>query len=98
MQDHIQAIAKKYPEITAAQIEDFVKSGEAYGLSLEARLVGVRLCLAVMYGKTDIFTLADVAAALDCSEAEAADELKRQGIQGATLSTLPGFEWLLGNM
>lgn len=49
-------------------------------------------------GKEELFSLDDIAAVLGCSREEAATELEKQGIQGAQISTLPGFEWLLGQM
>ena len=46
-------------------------------------------------GQEELFSLDDVAAALGCTKEEAAAEMERHGIQGMTISTLPGFEWAL---
>ena len=45
-----------------------------------------------------LFSLDDIAAGLGCTKEEAAAELEKQGIQGAQISTLPCFEWLLDQM
>ena len=46
----------------------------------------------------DLSLEACLVGALGCSREEAATELEKQGFQGAQISTLPGFEWLLGQM
>lgn len=53
---------------------------------------------AMQTGQEELFSLDDVAAALGCTKEEAAAEMERHGIQGMTISTLPGFEWLLDKM
>ncbi len=94
--EEIEAVAARFPDTEAGQVAEIVRSGLDHGFSFETALVGARLALAMQTGQDELFSLDDVAAALGCTKEEAAAEIKRQGIQGVTISTLPGFEWLLG--
>jgi len=95
MQERIKAIAARYPGVDVGSIEEMIRSGEAYGLSPDACLVGIRLALAMEHGREELFSLDDVAAALGCTREEAAAEVERQNISTVKVSTLPGLEWLL---
>ncbi len=96
--DEIEAVAARFPDTEVGQVTEIVRSGLDHGFSFKTALVGARLALAMQTGKEELFSLDDVAAALGCTKEEAAAEMERQGIQGGTLSTLSGFEWLLGEM
>ena len=78
------------------EVQRIVRDGLDRGLSFEACLTGARLILSMKTGKHELFSLDDAAAALGCTREEAAAELKELGIEPMKLSTLPGFEWLLG--
>ena len=95
--DKLQSIADRFG-VRLGIVQKIVQSGLDRDLSLEACLVGARLALSMESGKEELFSLDDIAAVLGCSREEAAAELEKQGIQGAQISTLPGFEWLLGQM
>ena len=95
--DKLQSIADRFG-VYLGIVQNIVQSGLDRDLSLEACLVGARLALSMESGKEELFSLDDIAAVLGCSREEAATELEKQGIQGAQISTLPGFEWLLGQM
>ena len=95
--DKLQSIADRFG-VHFGIVQKIVQSGLDRDLSLEACLVGARLALSMESGKEELFSLDDIAAVLGCSREEAATELEKQGIQGAQISTLPGFEWLLGQM
>ena len=95
--DKIQSIADRFG-VHLREVQRIVKSGLDRDLSLEACLVGAWLALSMESGKEELFSLDDIAAVLGCSREEAAAELEKQGIQGAQISTLPGFEWLLDQM
>ncbi len=96
--DEIEAVAVRFPGVSVGQIQEIVRSGLDHGFSFETALVGARLAYAMQTGQEELFSLDDVAAALGCTKEEAAAEMERHGIQGMTISTLPGFEWLLGKM
>ena len=95
--DKLQSIADRFG-VHLREVQRIVKSGLDRDLSLEACLVGAWLALSMESGKKELFSLDDIAAVLGCSREEAATELEKQGIQGAQISTLPGFEWLLDQM
>ena len=78
------------------EVQRIVLSGLDRGLSFEACLTGARLILSMKTGKHELFNLDDVSAALGCSKEEAAAELKKMGVEPLKISTLPGFEFLLG--
>ncbi len=94
--DEIEAVAVRFPGVSVGQIQEIVRSGLDHGFSFETALVGARLAYAMQTGQEELFSLDDVAAALGCTKEEAAAEMERHGIQGMTISTLPGFEWALG--
>jgi len=96
--DEIEAVANRFPDVGVEQVKEIIRSGLDRGFSFETALVGARLALAMQTGREELFTLDDVAAALGCTKEEASAEMERQGIQGMTISTLPGFEWLLNRM
>jgi len=96
--DEIEAVAVRFPGVSVGQIQEIVRSGLDHGFSFETALVGARLAYAMQTGQEELFSLDDVAAALGCTKEEAAAEMEQHGIQGMTISTLPGFEWLLGKM
>lgn len=96
--EEIEAVAARFPGASVAQVQEIVRSGLDHGFSFETALVGARLAYAMQTGQEELFSLDDVAAALGCTKEEAAAEMERHGIQGMTISTLPGFEWLLGKM
>lgn len=96
--EEIEAIAARFPGASVLQIQEIVCSGLDHGFSIETALVGARLAYAMHTGQEELFSLDDVAAALGCTKEEAAAEMERHGIQGMTISTLPGLEWLLGKM
>jgi len=90
--DEIEAIAARFPDVGVEKAKEVVRSGLDHGFPFETALVGLQLALAMQTGQEELFTLDDVAAALCCTKEEAAAEMERQGIQGVTISTLPGFE------
>lgn len=96
--EEIEAVAARFPGASVEQVQEIVRSGLDHGFSFETALVGARLAYAMQTGQEELFGLGDVAAALGCTKEEAAAEMERHGIQGMTISTLPGFEWLLGKM
>lgn len=96
--EEIEAVAARFPGASVAQVQEIVRSGLDHGFSIETALVGAQLAYAMQTGQEELFSLDDVAAALGCTKEEAAAEMERHGIQGMTISTLPGFEWLLGKM
>ena len=93
--DKLQSIADRFG-VHLGVVQKIVRSGLDRDLSFKACLVGARLALALESGKTELFSLDDAAAALGCTKEEAAAELKELGVEPMKLSTLPGFEWLLG--
>lgn len=96
--NEIEFVASRFPDADVETVKGIVRSGLDHGFSFDTALVGARLALAMQTGQEELFSLADVAAALGCTKEEAAAEMERQGIQGLTISTLPGFEWLLGKI
>ena len=96
--EEIEAVAARFPGVSVGKVQEIVRSGLDHGFSIETALVGARLALAMHTGREELFSLDDVAAALGCTREEAADEMERHGFQGMTISTLPGFEWLLDKM
>ena len=96
--EEIEAVAARFPGASVAQVQEIVRSGLDHGFSFEAALVGARLAYAMQTGQEELFSLDDVVAALGCTKEEAAAEMERHGIQGMTISTLPGLEWLLDKM
>lgn len=95
--DKLQAIADRFG-VHLGEVQRIVQSGLDRDLSFDTCLVGARLALSMVRGKEELFSLDDIAAALGCTKEEAAAALEKQGIQGAQISTLPGFEWLLDQM
>lgn len=93
--DKLQSIANRF-EVPMTEVQRIVRDGLDRGLSFKACLTGARLILSMKTGKHELFSLDDAAAALGCTREEAAAELKELGIEPMELSTLPGFEWLLG--
>ena len=96
--EEIEAVAARFPGASVAQVQEIVRSGLDHGFSFGTALVGARLAYAMQTGQEELFSLDDVAAALGCTKEEAAAEMERQGIEGMTISTLPGLEWLLDKM
>lgn len=94
--EEIETVAARFPGASVEQVQEIVRSGLDHGFSFEAALVGARLAYAMQTGQEELFSLDDVAAALGCAKEEAAAEMEQHGIQGMTISTLPGFERLLG--
>lgn len=47
-------------------------------------------------GQEALFTLDEVASALGCTKEEAEAEMEQLGISPIKATTLPGFEWALG--
>ena len=93
--DKLQAIANRF-EVPFTEVQQIVQSGLDRDLSFNACLTGARLILSMNTGKHELFNLDDVAAALGYTREEAAAELKKLGVDPMKLSTLPGFEWILG--
>lgn len=93
--DKLLDIANRF-EVSPVEVQRIVCSGLDRGLSIDACLVGARLILSMKTGKHELFNLDDVSAALGCSKEEAAAELEKMGVKPMKLSTLPGFEFLLG--
>lgn len=94
----IEFVASRFPGTDVETVKEIVRSGLDHGFSFDTALVGAKLALAMQTGQEELFSLDDVAAALGCTKEEAAAEMERHGIQGMTISTLPGFEWLLDKM
>ena len=94
-EEKLQAIADRFG-VRLLDVQQIVEGGLNRGLSIETCLVGARLILSMKTGKHELFNLDDVSAALGCSKEEAAAELEKMGVKPMKLSTLPGFEFLLG--
>lgn len=94
-EDKLQVIADRF-EVPLTEVQRIVQSGLDRGLTFEACLTGARLVLSMKTGKHELFSLDDAAAALGCTREEAAAEMKQLGVEPVKLSTLPGFEWVLG--
>lgn len=91
----ITAIARRH-DTSEDSVRRIVFSALEYGLDLETALIGTRLALSQSDGKSEYFTLPEAARVLGTDEQTALQELKRAGISPARITTLPGFEWLLG--
>lgn len=91
----ITAIAQRH-DTSEDSVRQIVFSALEYGLDLETALIGTRLALSQSDGKSEYFTLPEAARVLGTDEQTALQELKRAGISPARITTLPGFEWLLG--
>ncbi|MGO5028237.1 hypothetical protein [Candidatus Agathobaculum pullicola] len=91
----IVAIAKRH-DTTESKVREIVVSALVAGLSVQAGLAGARLALSTEDGTEEFFTVNDVAAILGTDEQTAAQEMEKTGVSPARITTLPGFEWLLG--
>lgn len=91
----IAAIAKRH-HTTENRVREIVVSALAAGLSVQAGLAGTRLALSLEDGTEEFFTVNDVAVILDTDEQTAVQEMEKAGISPARITTLPCFEWLLG--
>lgn len=95
--DKLQSIADWF-EVPLTEVQQIAQSGLDRDLSFEACLTGARMILSMKTGKHELFSLDDAAAALGCTREEAAEEMKKRGVDPMKLSTLPEFEWLLEKM
>lgn len=89
-------IANRF-DVPPVEVQRIVRSGLDRGLSFRACLTGARLALSIQTGKHELFSMDDAAAALGCTQEEAAAEMEKLGISPIKATTMPGFEWLLGN-
>ncbi len=87
--DEIEAVAARFPGVSAGQIQEIVCSGLDHGFSFKTALVGARLAYAMQTGQEELFSLDDVAAVLGCTKEEAAAEMERHEIQGMTINYTP---------
>lgn len=94
--DKLQAVADRF-QVPVGEVQRIVRSGLDAGFSLNTALTGARLALSMATGKHELFSLDDVTEALGCTKEEAVAELEQMGIAPLKLSTLPGFEFLLGS-
>lgn len=77
-------------------VAEIVRNGLDRGFSFDTALVGAKLALAMTTGQEAFFTLDEVASALGCTKEDAEAEMEQLGISPIKATTLPGFEWALG--
>lgn len=94
--DQVEFVASRFPGTSVEEVADIVRSGLDHGFSFDTALVGARLALAKETGVETLFTLDEVASVLGCTTEQAAKEMEQLGISPIKASTLPGFEWVLG--
>lgn len=94
--DQVEFVASRFPGTSVEEVADIVRSGLDRGISFDAALVGARLALAKEAGVEELFSLDEVASVLGCTKEKAMEEMEQLGISPIKVSTLPGFEWLLG--
>lgn len=95
MENEIQYLMERYPELDPDLIRYLVQSGLDEGISIRAAVTGVRMALAEATGRQELFNLDDVAALIDGTREEAAALMKEKGVTGMKVSTIPGLEWVL---
>lgn len=91
----IKSIAKRH-NTTSDEVRGIVISGLEYGLDVKTCLIGARLSLSLSDGVQEYFTAEEAAMALGTDEQTAVQTLENAGISPMRITTLPGFEWLLG--
>ena len=94
--DEVEFVASRFPGTDVDTVVEIVRSGLDHGFSFDTALVGARLALAKETGQAELFSLDKVASAMGCTRDEAAAEMEQLGISPIKATTLPGFEWLLG--
>lgn len=95
MENEIQYLIERYPELDPDLIREIVQGGIDEGISLRAAVTGVRMALSEVTGRQELFNLDDVAAIIDGTREEAAALMKEKGVTGMKVSTTPGLEWVL---
>lgn len=95
MENEIQYLMERYPELDPDLIRELVQGGIDAGVSPRAVEVGIRMAVGEVTGREELFTVDDLAAVLGCSREEAVAEMERHGIPGMKVTTAPGFEWAL---
>lgn len=92
----IEFVASRFPGTEVETVKRIVQSGLDRGFSFDTALVGAKLALAMQTGQDQLFSLDEVASAMGCSSEAAEAEMEQLGISPIKASTLPGFEWALG--
>lgn len=92
----IEFVASRFPGTDVETVKEIVRSGLDHGFSFDTALVGARLALAMQTGQDQLFSLDEVVSAMGCSSEAAEAEMEQLGISPIKASTLPGFEWALG--
>ena len=77
-------------------MKGIVISGLGHGFDVKTCLIGARLALSLSDGVEEYFTAEEAAAVMGTDEQTAAQALENVGVSQARITTLPGFEWLLG--
>lgn len=95
--DDVEFVASRFPGTDVDTVVEIVRSGLDHGFSFDTALVGARLALAKETGQEELFSLDEVASAMGCTREKAAAEMEQLGISPIKATTLPGFEWLVGN-
>lgn len=91
----IDAIARRH-DTNVDEVKRIVISGLDRGLDVKSCLIGARLALSLSDGIEEYFTAEEAAAVLGTDEQTAAQEMEKAGVSPVRITTLPGFEWLLG--
>ena len=94
--DEIEFVASRFPGTSVGTVAEIVRNGLDRGFSFDTALVGAKLALAMTTGQEALFTLDEVASALGCTKEDAEAEMEQLGISPIKATTLPGFEWALG--
>lgn len=91
----IDAIARRH-DTSADEVKRIVASALKNGLGVEEGLIGARLALSLSDGKEEYFTADEAASVLGTDKQTAEQEMEKAGVSPVQITTLPGFEWLLG--
>ena len=91
----IESIARRH-NTSSDEVKGIVTSGLEHGFDVKTCLIGARLALSLSDGVEEYFTAEEAAAVMGTDEQTAVQALEKAGVSPARITTLPGFEWLLG--
>lgn len=91
----IGSIARRH-NTTSDEVKGIITSGLEHGFDVKTCLIGARLALSLSDGVEEYFTAEEAAAVMGTDEQTAVQALENAGVSSARITTLPGFEWLLG--
>ena len=91
----IESIARRH-NTSSDEVKGIVISGLEHGFDVKTCLIGARLALSLSDGVEEYFTAEEAAAVMGTDEQTAVQEMEKAGVSPARITTLPGFEWLLG--